>query len=225
MDRTMICRTRNFCFVHIPKTGGTSIENAMFPGHNFCSSPDYEHLYGWDAEYGWLNHLTLKEMRKLCSVFFVKKPTVFAVVRNPWDRLVSEFAWKRFKRKAGITFAQFVRRLYKRDCYELERYYRDPLAFKQHLKPQHEYILSDYPIEVLRFESLQMDFNRILSKMGMGRILLPILRESKRKHYCQYYTPESMNMVYEIYQKDIDLFNFSFQYKVDLPPLFWSLKL
>lgn len=60
----------NFLFVHIQKTAGTSITRALLeiPSSQFIAPA----------------HLRLKDI-----AFLKKRPFIFAVVRNPWDRLVS----------------------------------------------------------------------------------------------------------------------------------------
>jgi hypothetical protein len=78
-------------FVHIPKTGGTSIAEVlnMFPktGSHVKSLP---HLYGIDS-----NGLVLQSMpfcyyERYCSPEILKSYKKFTVVRNPYSRSVSE---------------------------------------------------------------------------------------------------------------------------------------
>ena len=60
----MICHERKFIFVHVPKTGGTSVEKAFF-SRIVCGDRETEKrdmLWGWNSQFGWLSHLTCEEM-------------------------------------------------------------------------------------------------------------------------------------------------------------------
>ena len=62
-------------FVHIPKTGGTSIES----------------VFGWYSGHrGEQDHRTILEYRKLLGTNFDTYFS-FSIVRNPWDRAVSYY--------------------------------------------------------------------------------------------------------------------------------------
>ena len=66
--RRAALQDHSFVFIHIPKTGGTSIRTAL----------DF-----WSAH----NHFTAREIRQIYPESSGKFS--FAFVRNPWDRLVS----------------------------------------------------------------------------------------------------------------------------------------
>ncbi|NDG54306.1 MAG: hypothetical protein EBY39_14995 [Flavobacteriia bacterium] len=95
---------KNLTFIHIPKNAGTSVEIALgfskLKGHS-KHLPAYSHLgYGHSK----LNHkeYPFSDKPKKCLVrkrsidpkliYFFASSHKFAVVRNPWDRLVS--TWK-----------------------------------------------------------------------------------------------------------------------------------
>jgi hypothetical protein len=85
----MISHKHRFIFIHIPKTAGTSIEEAL--RDESCQLLPGE----WDyrrAPHAPLNHLTLQEVAD-CGILTpaqLKSYFKFCFVRNPWDRLVSE---------------------------------------------------------------------------------------------------------------------------------------
>ena len=98
---------KNYLFVHIQKTGGTSISEALMKhaGATFVSPA----------------HLPLHALE-----FSSPRPFVFAVVRNPWDRLVSWYEMmKRNKihndfskyllepssNGSAVSFSEFIRRI------------------------------------------------------------------------------------------------------------------
>jgi hypothetical protein len=63
-----------FIFIHINKTGGTSIAKATGIPHK--------------------NHLHVKEVIAEIGEQKFKKSLVFAVVRNPWDKVVSHYNYR-----------------------------------------------------------------------------------------------------------------------------------
>jgi Sulfotransferase family len=65
--RRILHHSQNFVFVHVPKTGGTSIREAL----------------GMSTSY----HYTAREVRQMYPE--TRGKFSFAFVRNPWDRLVS----------------------------------------------------------------------------------------------------------------------------------------
>jgi len=75
----MILHDKKILFVHIPRTGGVSVERHF----------DWEGGVGW-KDSNLAQHLTLEEYSWSYDLNNYFK---FAFVRNPWDRLVSWFLW------------------------------------------------------------------------------------------------------------------------------------
>lgn len=98
----------NFLFVHIQKTAGTSITKALLeiPSSQFIAPA----------------HLRLRDI-----TFLKERPFIFAVVRNPWDRLISWYEmiirkgehndFSRYVLSSNnqspnqISFSEFIRRI------------------------------------------------------------------------------------------------------------------
>lgn len=85
----MISHKHKFIFIHIPKTAGTSIEEAL--RDESCQLLPNE----WDhgrISHTPLNYLTLQELVDygLLTPAQLKSYFKFCFVRNPWDRLISE---------------------------------------------------------------------------------------------------------------------------------------
>ena len=73
-------------------------------------------------------------------------------------------------------------------------------------------LLVDY---VGRFETLQGSFSQICKKLDLPAIELPHLNASKTiypryEEYQDYYDDETVDFVSQIYEKDIELFNYTF---------------
>lgn len=189
-------------FIHIPKTGGVSVAEALFGGK----------LGG---------HRTLRDWQLVLDRADLQHMFTFGFVRNPWDRLASAFAFLKAggrnefdarwaaKHLAEIdTFDEFVRRWLNRST----------IWSRQHFWPQY-WFMQDQPRQVGvdfvgRFERLGEDYARLRDRLGIGLPALPHLNVgSGGGRYRELYTPESSEIVARVYRTDIDVFG----YQTDAP--------
>ena len=217
----MIDHKNKFIFVHIPKNAGTSMENFLFP-ENFTLFPktkeevlrSQEFLYGQDNDSKrFLQHLTMEEIDIVLNTNKYKNTFLetskansyfkFCFVRNPWDRAVSEWKWRQATDKSflEVNFINFLTN------YLFLRQNED------HFMPQYKYIYRDKKCLVDfigRFESLNQDFDYVCKKIGRECNKLLHNNKSERKHYSEYYNSFTMNLIGDVYKRDIDYFNYSF---------------
>jgi hypothetical protein len=208
-------------FVHIPKAAGTSIE-AVLGMHGdktdigvrpyFNQTPDPEHLYG-----GNLQHMTARRLRTVLNddVRF-KGYFKFAVVRNPWDRLVSTCAWSDQKWTRGVELASAE---FERLVCELHAAFRAakaasrPLVLPAHLEPQVSYVADEHGQPLLdfvaRYENLAADWEHIRARLGVNAAL-PVRMRSHHRPYRDYYSDDTRAMVGEIYAEDARAFGYAF---------------
>jgi len=207
-------------FVHIPKTGGTSIEEALRM-RGARSREDRRLLYGpirsWTIRSRrpgtrYLQHLTIRDIRKVAPEVVDRGYFAFTFVRNPWDRIVSVFNKPdgdlvRLARKKGIeiaslTFAEFVEQ-----TQDLSH---------AHLRPQCDYVLGregrpqvDF---VGRFERLQEEFDAVCDRVGANTTLAWHKRSPRRNgaHYRDYYCARTREIVAQRYARDIERFDYVF---------------
>lgn len=89
--------SRNFCFIHISKTGGTSIEEAYAPHLRFGDLILSAHQGGVNFWYG--KHLAVgkhtpaRRIRLLAGRANYERMLSVAVLRDPLDRMVSYYRW------------------------------------------------------------------------------------------------------------------------------------
>jgi hypothetical protein len=208
-------------FVHIPKTAGTSVE-AVLGMHGdkqgigivpyFNQELDHEHLYGRQ-----LQHMTAQSIRSVLNdeaafAAYFK----FAVVRNPWDRLVSALAWtdQKWARGEELTQTEFERQVRQiHASLTAARAAPAPVTLPQYLYPQWLYVhdaqqrpLVDF---VARYESLEEDWRTICARLGID-LQLPRRMKSHHRDYRQYYSPETRGLVGEMYAADARLFHYEF---------------
>jgi len=223
----MIDHNKEFIFIHIPKTAGVSIEEQL-GGYG-----DLDKLHGIRDNIA-LQHLTMQQMISVVGSDIAKKYFTFTVVRNPYDRCVSEFFW--FKRwetqllhhdtfkdllphnytEAGVTFYDWVNTL----KYQIVNNSKLPLVLQGHNIPQvdfthvkHKKCAIDF---IARFENINEDFYSICDGIGIGRQQLrhsnkrPRFDNIKQSHYSNYYNDETYNTVTSLYADDISYFNYTF---------------
>jgi sulfotransferase famil protein len=188
-------------FVHIPKTAGTSVGEAIY-GH-------------------WMGHVPLRrfaafEPRKFKSFF------KFSFVRNPWDRFLSAFAhlkghgdplaerealWSKRFLSETETFEQFVLKL--RDD-GFRALILNDVHFRRQLDwitlPGNERVAVDY---LGRFESLEEDYLQIARRLGV-RSELPLRKRTKRPPYREAYSSEMHAIVENLFRSDISRLGYDF---------------
>ena len=211
-----ISREKRFVFVHVPKTGGTSIEAALGV-HGDWRVEDRERFYGKIAspdlvERGfltrYLQHLTMGEILELApeTADFFR----FAFVRNPYDRLVSTYfntdpdllrrARERGIELEGLSFPRFVQA-----AGALEHV---------HLRPQSDFLLDvagTRAVEFVgRFEALREDFGEVCRRLGVRSRLPHRNRSQRRQSYRVMYDGDSRRFVEERYARDLEAFSYDF---------------
>lgn len=198
----------NFIFVFIPKTASSSIYKVLkgkirFLYHDLRSS-DYISLSNYLTSPG-------RGQRPLFS---------FAIVRNPWDRVVSSFF---YLSQGGLNnskqdeqdIEKFVSRYQGNFTDFVKNEFQNRQLFAQiHFRPQYEWITDENGKLCVsfigRFENLQHDFDFACDSMNIERQMLAIHNKSKHKLYKEYYNEETKQIVANAYKEDIELFNYSF---------------
>lgn len=220
-----ICNKHKLCFVHIPKNAGSTIEKAL-------DIRKEESLYKETWHRNFLvcpQHLTISELSTLVNIREYKS---FAIVRNPFDRIVSEFVYfyKNNHRVNGrckedfpfelktdrslfkdINFKSFVNL-----CFSIEVKERKWL-FDGHIETQTSFIQGNAPIKIFKYENIQECFDWL---KGITNTDLNFGREKKseRQKYQQYYLKDSKELDLELietvanfYKEDLENFQYVFE--------------
>jgi len=223
----MICRQDNCLFIHIPKVAGQSIETVFLeraglnwqqrgsmllkPNNNpNLGPPRLAHLTA--QEYVKLGYVSANEFNNMFS---------FTFVRNPWERLASEYCY----RKYPFSFKDF---LFNHFPQAADDDYQQGLDLYRHILPQTDFVydqqnklLVDF---VGRFECLDKDFAEVTKLITGKNLALPHnnktsvnkiqkllqLARQKKTDYRDLYDQESQAWVAKLYQRDIELLGYRF---------------
>jgi len=217
-------RLRNLIFVHIPKTGGTSIEIALglTRPDQFVSPTPLKYL---SPENKTPQHLTWRELVKNLPAEFVRTAYSFSFVRNPWDRFVSEYLWRRewffriqppqhsfyYSADDLVTLDAFTKLLRSsrpvrtNAIYGLDSHLESQLSF---LTDESSRIAVDF---VGRFEYFEADFARVTKRLGLPALgSIHAMRSRRNGDYRMYYSDYSREAVAKFYVQDIQAFGYTF---------------
>jgi chondroitin 4-sulfotransferase 11 len=221
-------------FIHIPRTGGTTLTKIL----NIDINPHllngvYEMVYSKNCPSLVLQfqHLCLQQI--LCLGYpqkYIKDLFKVCFVRNPWDRVVSDYFT--YYHKHFSNFRDYVFALKKIVTYINDNYTHDihtefyiqysKLVYNligerrwvdAHFFPQYRFIEDrggqltiDY---IGRFENYHNDVITLLSRLNIC-CEIPKLNSSMHPPYQDVYDSETKNIVENIYQRDIYLFDYIF---------------
>lgn len=201
----MLSLRHDFLFVHIPKTGGNSVQNLLrdYSSDEIVVDPDkgQDGVHRFNVrnkETGLRKHAKLAQYQAGLDPDVYARLFKFATLRNPWARMVSNF----FSPHQGVTEWQ-------RDAF---------VAFANKKPTLREFISTDADrplgseLDVLmRFEHLAADFETVCGKIGIPHRPLPVVNASKSKHYSHYYDDELVETVRARFAEEIALGGYVFE--------------
>lgn len=197
-----------FLFVHIPKTGGNSIQNILrhYSDDEVAAlAPHQDGVERFEvrsSRHQTHKHSTLAEYRREYGPDLFGSLFKFACVRNPWDRAVSYY----FSPHRGrVDF-------HPRDfCAFIETI--QPVAFYLTLEEEQPPRLAPALRNIdflLRFETLQSDFARLCEQLGISVQTLPVRNKSSRGPYRDYYDADSRRLVASRFAEEIEVLGYRY---------------
>ena len=205
------CADKNLLFIHIPKTGGSSIEKYLkikdINNKNLYSGRTNNILPTEKLKNIPLQHLTYQTIykyRDLLNVDFNETLKIFTVVRNPYTRMISDLSFNQLIKKGDTPkivynkIKQFIK--------------GTPEEYNNHNIPQYNFVVDDNnnlikKITILYFENFKKELIDYGFKDFNIHIQKNIIKEEK-KNYMSYLNKDSIKLINEYYKKDFELFGY-----------------
>lgn len=198
----------NLLFIHIPKTGGSSLEkyfnvkfNIPLNKKSLMSTEDIREFSDKHEINSSLQHLTYNTIIKYKDFFKIDETNIkiITIVRNPYDKLMSDLF---YLKKINISST-------KEEVYEKIKIYLQE-NYDNHITPQYKFITNDEEnlidnIVLLHTETLNDDMH----KLGYRDFNIKMNMNPNDVNYQEYLNNDSINLINEIYKKDFEILNYN----------------
>lgn len=203
----MISIKKKFLFIHVPKTGGNSLQNILreySEDQIVCRAPHQDGIERFglrNDRYNIEKHSTLTHYKNVLSAEVYDSLFKFAVIRNPWERIISHY----FSPHRGVT-------VWDRAAF---------IALVESTPPMRHYICDSTRLDaprqltadiqyLMKFEDLKNEFQRVCEMIGIPFRPLPIRNQSNRGHYTQYYDEALVDLVRVRFSEEIHFMDYQF---------------
>jgi len=199
---------KNILYMHVPKNGGTTVENwlaSLGPLHLSCN-----YNLGYSPTFrSTPQHFTADDIQRLFADGFFNYSFLFT--RNPYNRIESEYRYlhkighlkRKIKNLFSIpTFDEWI----KESLQEIEV---NPWIWDNHLRPQWEYV---YPsVDIYRIEDgLLKGLGAVALKIDVvAPTELPYLNHTREIDVSTTWSDESRTLVQKYYARDFREFGYT----------------
>jgi hypothetical protein len=191
----VVCPDKNFLYMKTHKVAGSSIFKKVLKP--IFKNSIFEGKYNPKEMTNWYENTIDKDLES-----FYK----FTFVRNPWDRLVSNYFYSKLQKELNITFSfdEFINRLIEQRLHQ---------TILIHSNPIHDYFLyndKQYVDFIGRYENLNKDWQHVANVIGVSRNKLPVFNTTNHKNYKTYYNKTTIKLVGDFFEKEIDYLGYTF---------------
>lgn len=174
-------------YIHIPKTAGTSMKEV----------PSVK-VIGFH--------------KKACEISNINDYFSFAIIRNPYDRFLSSYYFYLNNYKNNRPIKRQIREYkdFEEFVLNFENFgTKDDLQFI----PQYKFVVDDKNELIVDyigyFDRYENEWKNICKFTGIEYCELPKKNTTTHPHWSDIYTDEMKAIVYELFKKDFEFFNFN----------------
>jgi hypothetical protein len=207
----LISDSHQFIFLRMRKVASTSMKTFLLPMCLPRPAGRIAHLKSRATlerdyqKYVFRAHDDIRTVKKRMPTEKFNSYFKFSFVRNPWDRLVSEYNFllerpahgrhARVKKLDG--FKQFIQmQIPRKDAYQINM-----------LCNRQGDLLMDF---VGKLENLESDWQTVCTRIGISHQELQRKNATEHRHFQDYYDTESRDLVARYWAREIELFGYSF---------------
>ena len=196
----VVCHIRKIIFIHIPKTAGSSIEHLLRDEGNY--ELDFIGVRNGRSTHHYMG-IELKLILKELYPAYYK----FSFVRNPYDRLISEYFWCRIKdvgHKFNKTFDEFLD--YVEDVIKNKKFFK-PIE-NDHFIPQYSFLFFNNKLivnNIFKYEDIETVVPLIRKRLKIKTVLQHLNKSNKNEITL---TNEQKDRIYNLYKIDFQTFNY-----------------
>jgi len=191
-------------FIHITKNAGTTIEDLAYKNNINWGKYDKEYTNSKNNiinNNGW--HFFFPQINKELKL----KYDWFMVVRNPYDRIISEY---------NYYVPALIRENFKFTKDNINNFIINRINNRsekgEHYSEQYKYLDNDknIKIHVLKYENLNEEFNKLMKLYNINIKLdeKNILNISKKHISFKDLLPKVIKLINDVYKKDFKIFNY-----------------
>jgi hypothetical protein len=197
-------------FIHIPKTGGITIESLLKIDRKIenylYTIQELEFIYkGMSTTISHIPATLFKQLRPDIFDSYLK----FSVVRNPYDKVISEYLWisRNDKKMHNLPLEHLVRRF----SVWVENYYTEIDSWRK--CPQYKFIYDDQMNlmvdHVLKFENFESDVRKLCGILNVEIKTMEHLNKSKIEiDRSLLLTKDVKKKIYSLFSEDFKIFGY-----------------
>jgi hypothetical protein len=198
----------NLLFIHIPKTGGSSLEkyfsvkfNIQLSKKSLMSTEDIREFSDKPEINSSLQHLTYNTIIKYKDFFKIDENNIqiLSVVRNPYNKIMSDLF---YLKKINVNST-------KEEVYEKMQIYLQE-NYDNHITPQYKFITNENEelienLTIIHTETLNKD----MEKLGYKDFNIKMNMNPNNVNYDKYLNDNSIKLINENYKKDFEILNYN----------------
>jgi hypothetical protein len=196
----VVCHYRKIIFIHIPKTAGSSIEHLLSDGEKY--KLDFIGVRNGRSTHHYMGielNIILKDL--------YKEYYKFSFVRNPYDRLISEYFWCRLNNvghQFNKTFDEFLD--YVENVFKNKNFFK-PIE-NDHFIPQYSFLFFNNKLlvnNIFKYEDIQTAIPLIKKRLKIKTEFQHLNKSNKIEITL---TDEQKERIYNLYKIDFQTFNY-----------------